>query len=771
MTFKYSGIVVSSLVFLMSIGTGRSQDPVNLSPGTVPAACEADLLHGFMRSNAGRTVRRLPVSILPENVFLSFSSRDFAEGMTTFDRMLDEVISKSTYNCITLTLRCNPELGDEETMKAAKRVFDKARAEGVKTYMDTDPRIARREFFKEYPSDRQSVVVVSAEEAKDGKASYRIVFPSRDDHMSWGSKSPYRPLGGRVMKALAVRRDAKGNFLFSSARRVETAADVKLREWKRPEKPKPGEAYTDYSEVIVEGAVSGLADGETLVVAAAAEYYSIDVFSPALLAFQYRLMERYKALGADGGMRDEWGFIPIHRPDLKTFWWSPHFESVYRAETGRPLADDFAVMAFGAKGDPARSKAIGSYMKCIFERNVEIENAFYRDDKEIFGDDVYVVKHTTWIADICPGEYFHNGLDWWAAKRDWAQSDELMPFYAVNAMAKKFGGSVWLNEGYTSTPEQNVYRVWTYALLGGRQVFHGLYPANSYAKLPWPESRIRRATDLLAEGNVTAQSRVRLLNLVTRSHPDVRAAWIFSHEGLVDWSGAGWNDHGRKEIAKCLERGRWVDAYPASEIAPGTFRIDESGYLAVGDQRYTAVVLHRLRPSEKAAFDALVKAGCKTKIMTDANADALCAFLESSGAPLQSPVKKSTKAGTLYPEPDGTLRLIDGTLVRIRADWENPCGLPIEETLAARGGSVKVSARGVAAVRFENSEVVAFAAGALRKVEGPGLRVSLDEPEDIALLKIGGKWYGVWQTSSREKPLPAALRGLCDNWVRLLTVF
>ena len=43
------------------------------------------------------------------------------------------------------------------------------------------------------------------------------------------------------------------------------------------------------------------------------------------IPFARELMERYKKLGADGGMRDEWGFIPDHKPSLRRFWWSPHF--------------------------------------------------------------------------------------------------------------------------------------------------------------------------------------------------------------------------------------------------------------------------------------------------------------------------------------------------------------------------------------------------------------------------------------------------------------
>ena len=130
--------------------------------------------------------------------------------------------------------------------------------------------------------------------------------------------------------------------------------------------------------------------------------------------------------------------------------------------------------------------------------------------------------------------------------------------------------------------------------------------------------------------------------------------------------------------------------------------------------------------------------------------------------------KGKTRAGSAYPEPDGTLHLIDGTTIRIRADWDHPRGLPIAETLESNGAKVSVAAEGLCAVRVENGQVTALAAGGLTRVEGPGLALTLEHPEDVALLKIDGEWHGIWQTSEAEKPLPAPLAALAPRWIRLL---
>ena len=737
---------------------------------TLSTAPCADPLVRFWRDNDGKSVRRLPVDVVPENVFWGFGTRDFPDGLKAFSRMIDESVAKSTYNCVTLTLRCNPELGDKETLLAAQAVNEKAHAAGIKVYMDTDPRIARREFFARWPNDMQGVAVVVTAAPTNGVAAFTYTFKDATDHMSGGARNSYRPVKARVAASFAVRRRADGALDLSERRPVDVTSEIAVRS----RRDATGGGYMDRGDAVVSGKAADLAADETLVVTLEADYFSADLFSPHIIPFARELMARYKALGADGGMRDEWGFIPDHAPSLRKFWWSPNFEAAYRAACGRSLMDDFPLMAFGAKGDAVRASAIGTFMKLVLARNVEIERDFYETDKRLFGAGVYVAKHPTWHSAVCPQEYFHNGLDWWQAPRDWAQGDENAPIYALNAMAKKFGGPVWLNEGYTATPERNVFRVWTYAMCGGRQVYHGLYSGNpkemkKYIDMPWEERRVRTATDLLAPGNVTAQTRVRLPNLISRAQVDSPVAYVFGHERLVDWSGDGWNDHGKWKILALMSQGWWCDAYPASECGLGTFTVDGDGYLRVGQQRYIAVMLHNLSAGERRAFDAVVKGrALKTRIFGGDEDKAVADYLQQAGAVRQPSVKGGTKAGSMYPEPDGTLRLIDGTAIRIRADWDHPCGLPIAETVESNGVKVELAAEGLAAVRAEKGQIVALAAGGLRRVQAPGLSLALDRPEDVVLLKIDGEWHGIWQTADANGPVPAPLAALTPHWVRLI---
>ena len=157
-----------------------------------------------------------------------------------------------------------------------------------------------------------------------------------------------------------------------------------------------------------------------------------------------------------------------------------------------------------------------------------------------------------------------------------------------------------------------------------------------------------------------------------------------------------------------------------------------------------------------------------TRIFGGDEDKAVADYLQQAGAVRQPLVKGGTKAGHVYPEPDGTLRLIDGTAIRIRADWDHPCGLPIAETVESNGVKVELEAEGLAAIRAENGQVVALAAGGLRRVAGTGLTLALDRPEDVVLLQSGGEWHGIWQTTDANGPIPAPLAAITTHWIRLI---
>ena len=260
------------------------------------AVCLADpVLDSFYAENAGKTLRRLSTDILPENAFFMIHNPSLKPGAEESNVAAVEMLArKGTYNVITLTLRCRPELGDERIVKEVKRIAEAAHRHGIKVCMDLDPRIARREFLRRWPEDAQSVVNSGVVAATNGTATVTVTCRNRGDHMSVGSEGGYYPTSSSPLAVYRARFDAQG--------RIDMASVVKLTNGQyRVESAEPAKLTLS---------ASSLENGESLVVFGEFRLNSCEVFSKNLIPFTRELMERYRRLGVDGAMRDEWGFPP-----------------------------------------------------------------------------------------------------------------------------------------------------------------------------------------------------------------------------------------------------------------------------------------------------------------------------------------------------------------------------------------------------------------------------------------------------------------------------
>lgn len=725
----------------------------------------ADPLERFWdETKAGDVLRRLPVQVVPENVFVSFGNGDFKPGHENElrDDMFRDVIGRlGPYNCVTLTLRCKPDLSDRILEERAADVIAQAHRDGLQVLMDVDVRIARDEFLRRWPEDAQSRLAFDIVTPTNGVAQFRMVPEFCRDHMCYKSRRVYDVFKSRILKAWAIRVGADG--VGDPATLREVTDDVC-----------EGEVAC-----VLSGKVADLAAGERLVVLGEFTHWSADVFSPHLMPFVHELMARYKKVGADGAMHDEWGF-PSTRQRMtrfRSFWYSRNFAAAWREKTsGRDMIDDALLMAQPMRGrETERSRAIDTYFGLTYERNVEIETDFYEENKRLWGPDVYVTKHATWSARPGLGEYFHDGLSWWGAKRDWAQSDEDCEVSHCLGMMRTMGGPVWLNEGYGPSGGHYAKTVWRYALAGGRMVYHGIYGGKTLVAGPGDSKRALNQIGILRAGAGQAESRVRLLNLISRAQPVSAAAQVFGHSRLMNWTDPAFKGCGIGFLQRLGSVGYYVDAYP-STIVLTAFRVTDDGYLAAGEMKYPLVVLYRLSDEDRAAWKRLVDGRTlRTEVVETESGDAafadrIVARLDALRAQRQTPYGKTglrSSSSNRLPDPDGMLTLLDGTVARLKGFSPDPTGDPIEGTLVSNGTKVDYAATGICAVRCEKGEAVAVAAGALRRLKAPGLDLELDGAQDVVLVKKDGKWKGVMQVSSTEAEIPAALLKLTDDWRKL----
>jgi hypothetical protein len=113
-------------------------------------------------------------------------------------------------------------------------------------------------------------------------------------------------------------------------------------------------------------------------------------------------------------------------------------------------------------------------MEMNWQRNAHVEVEFHRAVKDVFGHEALSATHPTWWPTPNRNEVFKNGLDWWAAKRDLAQTDETTPFCIRTALTKKWHSPLWFNMYYARAIEPYGQELWSNVLAGGRVNNHPL---------------------------------------------------------------------------------------------------------------------------------------------------------------------------------------------------------------------------------------------------------------------------------------------------------
>ena len=716
-----------------------------------------DVLKRFYGENSGNAIRRIPSWIVPENAFAGIGLRQLSDPSDILQGRLAALFrDKSDWNVLTYCCRCvehdNPAFAEK-----VSRMADLLKGSGIEFLVELDPRLMRDAFLSRHPEDflrlRQFAVV---NPDADGSARFEVKQELMSDYAHVdGTRKPYS--GWRDGRLVSVRA-AKGPSMRDVA-----VTDVVI------------------SKDVVSGVAHGIASNEVLLAEAEWPLKEIDPASPRLLDFSREMMQRYRALGVSGAMRDEYGF---QKPTTKSFksrlayWHSPHFAKLYaRRSGGRSLDSDLPILALGLHTQEAHVAAI-AYTMSIYDACRATEEDFYNSTREYFGPDAYVAKHVTWHPPFSFEELLHNGLSWWASKRDWAQTDEITPVPVSTGMMKKFGTPLWLNEGYGRNPEHYVKTLWQYIACGGRMVYHGIFDWDmkntSVGHYADPDDRAYyRHADLLNREGIRAEEISRLLPLMTRAPIDCPVAHIFGHDRLVDWLDSGYRDWGEPIAHGLGGLGYYADAYPASEIAEGTFSVCDDGMLRVGRQRYAACVLYHLSAREREAWDSLVgHRRLTTRAFVDPGVGEVADFLSSVGAVKQIPLGDTGLWGgriNRLPQSDGVMRLADGTSVRVKGGMPDLAGDAISGMLAVGGVNVKYEARGMFAARVENGELTGICGGEVRSVEAPGFSLNLDEPADIALVKLGGEWYGIWQTYDASRPIPDKLLAITTKLVKVLT--
>lgn len=721
----------------------------------------------------------LPDGVQP-SIGAWFCGNDFLEP-EGYKKYVDLFAEHSSYDLLTTSFRVSQhEVTGPGFHDLAKAAVAYARERGLRVALDLDVRLAREAFRSQYPDEQQEMLRLRtvALTASD-EVGLAIRSDTLTDHMT-GNTTPYVPLAGRLVRVYAYVAGEDGIL-------PDTVQDI-------TERCALKDASKD--EVRVSIPCDASTAGRTACVMAAFAHLTPDVYAPHLFAFQRAVVEQYADVALSGLLKDEWGFPPCHGgcPPKNDFWFSKFRAEAYAAAAGgRDLVRDCLLMHAGEQGrERERQAAINLLLKTSRERNTAVEEHYYALAKEFFGPNAAVVTHATWVSYPGPSEFKKNGLDWWAAKRDWGQTDEETPFAARTALAKKWGSSVWYNQFYATEVGEYETSLWSHALGGGRINYHPLYPA------PEGMARLDQYKKLLSPGIVAGEDRIRLIQLITHAPIDCPAAVVFGHACAMNWAGPAYDDTGLAVTDALWQAGYYADLIPTSEIESGALRVAEDGAITYGPQRYAAVVLYHpeFEQPETAAFfnkaaaasTALFRVGAWTRDFHAQDFDGVAALppamlecgdaseaaakaietLRQRGITPRTPATQHLHNKTACPAREGHIRLLDGTEVFLSGKTE-VAGDPITGILDAAGHEVKVEARGVLAVRFTASgQIDALAAGGLKHFSGGNLSLQFDTPVDLAYWHDNeGHAKGALQNGPGT--IPECLAALTQDWIRLAT--
>ena len=726
----------------------------------------------FETKNTTAILKSLPDGILPVQACWFWGFEEFKpEG---YKHYLDQVSSHSPYTLLsTIIRRPDRETVANSTHERIKKAAEYGLEKGIRMVADLDIRTARRYFNSRYPDEQQEMLLLKEINVDGHKNEAVIGTQTLGDHYG-----QYPSLYGTFLRAYSYTSDAEG--IDSGSLKEITANCFVTLATKDSVRVRIPETEKD----------------KQVCVMVSFTYQYPDIFAPHFMEFQREIIRKYADVPLAGAFRDEWGFPPCYDGSLAKdqYWYSRNRAKAYSERTGgRDLLSDCLLMYKPIKGkERERQLAINHFMEMSWQRNGALEDDYYHAVKEVFGPDAAVTTHPTWWPYPDLREQMKNGLDWWVATRDWAQTDEYAPFAVRTALSKKWGSPIWYNMFYSSEKSDYEKAVWSFALAGGRINYHPIYPAK--------DRKVNMHLSLLQGELMQAESRVRMLNFITKSPLDCPVAVVFGHSCTMNWAGPAYDDVGMKLVESLWKAGIPTDLIPSTEIGNKSLVIDQEGYIRYGKQKYTAVILYHPEFERSTTADFFIQAAQgQTKLFrvgnwtkdfnaTHFDGDKILPVsmvqvndieqvlvqiktdLKNRKIELQTPAVESApeKFGHPFVSPPttGFCRLIDGTYIQV-AGTNTVSGDPIRSTVKVQGYPVTFDATGLAAVRLDHDgQPEAIVAGGMKSFRAGNMKINLDRRIDLALLKDKqGEWEGVVQDFEGE--IPEQLLSLTKKWVKI----
>lgn len=693
-----------------------------------------------------------------------------------YKQSIDLFEKYSPFKMLTASLRYPGDLTEPRVHDQIKDASQYAKRKGIGVVMDLDVQLTREGFYAKYPNELQQIVLLREFSLNKDSVSIIVKGKGLNDRFT-NRRVPRPPVETKLLRVYCYEKE--GGSIRSG-----TVKDISSEVM----------AISTTDSALVSVKPSKEDKGKTACAIVAVTLFTPDVFAPSLLSYQREILKQYANASLAGAGKDEWGFPGRIVTPTDELWYSPAMAKLYgQQRPGRNLLRDMLLMTFGeTNASSERTAAINHYMQMYWQRNTEIETDFYNSVKEILGNDAMVATHPTWFPYPDNREIFKNGLSWWGAKRDVAQTDEATPFSARTALAKKMNSPIWFNMFYDKNIQSYYKEIWRAALAGGRLNYHQS-PLNTLPVKPVGAP----FTSLLSDSLMMAESRVSLLNYISETAPHCPVVVVFGHPAALNWSDKKhFADVGLSIVNRLWEEGYYTDLIPSSEIENGSLKINANGKIQYGPQEYDVVIYYHPEYDKRNVTSFFQKAGTSSqtlliqvgdwtkdfegnsfdgntlmaesvqKIDSSLVAGYVISALQKKNIPIQTAGEENTTFGfpaSIMPKASGQLTLIDGTRIFVSGE-RHPLGDPIIKRIDIEGIQVDIDAIGIAAVKVSrNGELEALACGGMKSIKVGKFNIDLPERLDIALIKRSSKWKGIIHNSNGVK-IPAPLLNITSDW-------
>lgn len=590
------------------------------------------------------------------------------------DRKLNDLTSRTQIGSIFIGTQWIVDHFHGEKIGAAfRRCIDGLHAAGRKAMIECCIRNEGEPFYKQYP-DEPSYLLSFYEGQADEKGRGTIVIPAEPVWHYWRKSGDH----GEFKLFCAYRMKKSGAFSYKSCERFDknvTARSVKQGGESQNVVCFGGTAEQEIGyNVVVE--FEGAEAGDTVAVCVGFPQPIVDLAHPMLIPYFRKMAEHAKELGADGVFSDEWGYdmiLKIVKPNpyddtelnLRHVSYSRFFEQKHLEFTGKPLLERLVSLFYTDEGHPeARKEAVDGYLRALRLICTQNEEEMYAVVKEVLGKDAFWGVHPTWwgSVDSLNFEFFKNGFYWWDAKRDYAQTDEMIAYPIRTALAHRWDSPVWYNMWYSmGTRDINTYydETWKNLRYGGRTHYLGYECPNEAVVLELkPEGMMESIEEM--------DKRVRLFDGVAVRQPDCRLCLLFGYESVSNWADIGmempWKPQNPRldmvlNTAQQVFSRMLCDLVPSYAAENGSLFVNGDGKAQYGDQEYDAVVvLYPGRMSEGAK--AFLRAADKTHLAVcyeerDADTLAFVKELAAAGATVSDAIPSAEALAQLAAERFG----------------------------------------------------------------------------------------------------------------------